>query len=198
MGADFAFGHNREGNIDFLIRHGQESGFDVHVVARRKLAGQAVSSTAVRTLLAQGDVAEAARLLGHYFGFEGSVVAGFGRGVGLGYPTANIQAAPAQQLPATGIYAGYLRLNDRRYPAAISVGYNPVFAGTELRVEAYVLDFEGNLRDRTVGVEFVQRLRDEQNFEGVDQLIAQMGRDVAQAREILQAAKDPNGSVLHP
>jgi riboflavin kinase/FMN adenylyltransferase len=103
----------------------------------------------------------------------------------MGYPTANLAPLPYQILPATGIYAGYLRFDDRRLPAAASVGYNPVFGGKDLSVEAFVLDFSGDLRGKDVSLEFVDRLRDEQNFASVDALISQMDRDVQRVRQIL-------------
>lgn len=197
-GADFAFGHKRQGNIDLLIGAGQYSNFAVHVVARQKLDGHAVSSSAVRDLLVAGDVEQAAVLLGHFPGISGEVVTGHGRGTGLGYPTANLQPPPHQLLPATGIYAGFLRHESRRLPAAISVGYNPVFEGKDIRVEAFVLDYSGELHGARVGLDFVGRIREERNFAGVDDLIAEMGRDVERARQILEAAQEPGELMLHP
>jgi riboflavin kinase/FMN adenylyltransferase len=184
-GSDFVFGHNREGTIDFLISAGQKDGFAVHVLPRQRLGDVPISSTAVRELITAGDVAGASQLLGHYPSVAGPVVAGHARGAGMGYPTANLAPLPYQILPATGIYAGYLRFDDRRLPAAASVGYNPVFGGKDLSVEAFVLDFSGDLRGKDVSLEFVDRLRDEQNFASVDALISQMDRDVQRVRQIL-------------
>lgn len=187
IGADFAFGNKREGNVQFLIDRGQADGFDVHVVARQDIDGERISSTRVREFVEAGNMAAAERLLGHHFRISGPVTSGHGRGAGLGYPTANVQPPPHQVLPATGIYAAWIDIDGSMHPAAVSVGYNVQFNGDQIRVEAFVLDFEGNLRGRTVGLDFVERLRDEQRFANVDELIAAMDRDVARTREILHA-----------
>ena len=197
-GADFAFGHKRQGTVDFLIRSGQQSNFAVHVVSRQKLDGLPISSTAVRDLIVAGDVEGAAVLLGHFPAISGDVVTGHGRGTGLGYPTANIQPSPHLLLPATGIYAGFLRHEGRRLPAAVSVGYNPVFEGKDIRVEAYVLDYTGNLHGAHVGLDFVGRIREERNFDSVDALVEEMGRDVQRAKQILATAEEPGELILQP
>jgi riboflavin kinase/FMN adenylyltransferase len=198
VGADFAFGHKREGTVDFLIRGGQNIGFAVHIVSRQPLDGIPISSTRVRELIDAGNVVEAARFLGHYVSFSGAVMAGFGRGATLGFPTANIQHSPNQILPAIGIYAGYLRFDGRRLPAAISVGYNVQFNGQTVTVEAYVLDFSGDLRNKEVGVEFVARIRAEQKFDSVDDLLVEMRRDVEKTRSMLEQAQEPGELLLFP
>lgn len=196
VGEDFAFGHRRGGTVDYLVDAGKHSGFTVHVVTRRPFDGVSVSSSLIRDLVAAGTVTDAARYLGHYFALGGTVVRGQGRGRALGFPTANLRTEPYQLLPDTGIYAGYLRVDDRRLPAAISVGYNVVFGGREIVVEAHVLDFDEDLYDKVVEIEFVDRVREERNFEGVDALIAEMHRDVATVRRILAAAEVPGERVL--
>jgi riboflavin kinase/FMN adenylyltransferase len=136
-------------------------------------------------------VARAADFLGHAFELQGVVVSGFGRGAALGFPTANVQAAPApayQLLPATGIYAAYLWAEGERHPAAVSIGTNPVFDGVELTVEAHVLDFQGDLRAKVVRLEFLRRIRDEIKFDGVEALVAEMHRDVERVRSMVEAA----------
>jgi riboflavin kinase/FMN adenylyltransferase len=198
VGADFAFGHKREGTVDFLIRSGQTVGFAVHIVSRQPLDGIPISSTGVRELIEAGNVGEAARFLGHYVGFGGTVTRGFGRGAKLGFPTANVQHSPYQLLPALGIYAGYLRVDGQRLPAAISVGYNVQFDGETVTVEAYVLDFSGDLSNREVGVEFVARIRDEQKFDTVDDLLGEMQRDVEKTRSILGQSEEPGELLLTP
>jgi riboflavin kinase/FMN adenylyltransferase len=197
VGADFAFGHTRTGDVDFLIRAGSRSGFAVHVVARQTLGGQEVSSTRARELVAAGRVAEAAYILGHYASVSGTVVQGAGRGAGLGYPTANLALAPTQLVPGTGIYAGYMRWDGQRRPAAISIGFNVVFGGEILSVEAFALDFDGDLRGKEMHLDFVDRLRGEENFDSVDALVEQMHRDVAQVRSILERTGEP-GELLLP
>ena len=191
-GADFAFGYKREGDVHFLERVGRDAGFEVQVVGRQQLGPESISSSAVRQLVSAGDVARAAEILGHYPGFEGLVVAGFGRGKELGFPTANVRPPSHQQLPATGIYAGCVGFNGRHLGAAISVGYNVVFGGTEIVVEAYVLDFTGDLRDAEVRLDFVDRIRPERDFDSVSALIAEMHRDVEKVRHILATAAEPS------
>jgi riboflavin kinase/FMN adenylyltransferase len=196
LGADFAFGHKREGDVAFLIRSGQQSQFDVHVLHRRPLDGMALSSSVVRALVAAGDVEQAAVLLGHYFSVHGTVVHGAGRGRQLGYPTANIKMPAHQALPATGIYAGYVRLGDRRLPAAASVGYNLQFDGHRLVVEAYILDFDEDIYGEDLALDFVARVREERKFESVEALVEQIGRDVEDVRRIVARAEEPGELIL--
>jgi riboflavin kinase/FMN adenylyltransferase len=196
-GSDFAFGHNRQGTVDFLIAAGQATGFAVHVVARRQLHGEQLSSTRARELVAAGDVRTAAIVLGHYATVAGRVVHGAHRGRELGYPTANVEPPPYQMLPPTGIYAGHLHVDGNPLPAAISVGTNPTFGGSEVGVEAYVLDFSGDLYGQQVLVDFVERIREEQTFASVEELLAEMERDVESVRGILQDAVEP-GELLLP
>lgn len=198
LGADFFFGHNREGDVHFLIREGQKRHFSVMVVPRQRLFGQPISSTLVRTLVHSGETREASRFLGHYFGFAGPVTQGFGRGSELGYPTANVKPSPHQDLPGIGVYAGYVTVHGRRLPAAISVGFNVVFGGERVVVEAYVLDFEGDLRGETVELGFVARVSDEEHFETIDELVAKIARDVEAVRRILAETPEPGEIVLRP
>ena len=170
VGADFRFGRGAAGDPALLAR----LGFEVTEVPRL----EGVSSTRVRALLREGEVVEAARLLGRPAEVEGTVVLGYQRGGTLGYPTANL-AVPADLLvPAYGIYAG-AALGHR---AAISIGVNPHYGGQERRVEPHLLDFEGDLYGQRLVVELWQRLRDERAFEGEDELVAQIAQDVRQTR----------------
>jgi riboflavin kinase/FMN adenylyltransferase len=193
VGANFRFGHKQAGDVETLAALGREHGFTVDAVALiggEQVAGNddAVSSTWIRGRLADGDVAAAARGLGRLHAVEGPVVRGDGRGRGLGYPTANVEVAEGIAVPADGVYAGWLvRADGTRLPAAISVGTNPTFDGTERRVEAYALDVDLDLYGEHVRVEFVDRLRGMERFDGVEPLVAQMGRDVEQARSVLLA-----------
>lgn len=197
IGADFAFGHQRQGTPEFLIACGAREHFAVHVVPRQALDGVPISSTLIRKLVSTGQVHEAARFLGHWYSVRGPVVTGYGRGKQLGFPTANVQPPPHQQLPATGIYAGFARLSTEGQPAAISVGYNPVFGNQQLSVEAYLLDWEGDLRQRIVALDLVQRIREERNFAGIEALVQQMNLDVAEVGGILAGAQQP-GELLLP
>ena len=165
-GEDFRFGVRRSGDLALLERLG-------FTVARvEKLAG--VSSTAIRAALAEGDVRTAAAMLGRPFELDGVVVAGDQRGGTLGYPTANLRLEPDLACPLYGIYAG-LGLGHR---AAISIGTNPHYGGSERRIEPYLLDFEGDLYGKRLVVELWERLRDEAVFDSEEALVEQIGRDV--------------------
>jgi riboflavin kinase / FMN adenylyltransferase len=174
-GENFRFGHRRSGDLDTLA----ELGFDV----RRVPLVEGVSSSRIRQLLAAGEIEGAAHLLGRPPEVEGTVVAGDARGGTLGYPTANLAVPGGLVVPAYGIYAG--RVGDHR--AAISIGVNPHYGGQERRVEAFLLDFEGDLYGERLVVELWQRLRGEQAFASEQELIDQIGRDVAAT----QAARPP-------
>jgi riboflavin kinase / FMN adenylyltransferase len=169
-GADFRFGRRRTGDLDLLERLGFE-------VSRVELL-EGVSSSAIRELLRTGDVAAAAQLLGRPAAVEGLVVSGDARGGTLGFPTANLRPEPDLLVPAYGIYAGSAA--DQR--AAVSIGTNPHYGGSERRVEAFLLDFEGDLYGQRLVVELWQRLRDEQAFESEEELVAQIARDVEATR----------------
>ena len=169
-----------------LAELGAGSGFTVDAVPL--LAGDAepVSSTWIRGRIEAGDVAAAADGLGRLYAVDGPVVRGDGRGRGLGYPTANVEVAEDIAVPADGVYAGWLVRADRsRLPAAISVGTNPTFDGTERRVEAYALDVDVDLYGEHVAVEFAHWLRGMERFDSVDELLAQMAVDVADTRKVL-------------
>jgi riboflavin kinase/FMN adenylyltransferase len=169
-GADFRFGRGRSGDLALLER----LGFEVEAV--ELVPG--VSATAIRELLRAGDVVNAAQGLGRAVEVEGVVVSGDARGGTLGFPTANLRVDPELLVPANGIYAG-AALEHR---AATSIGTNPHYGGTERRIEAFLLDFEGDLYGRRVIVELWQRLRDEQAFATEADLIEQIARDVDAAR----------------
>lgn len=174
-GSDFRFGTRRSGDLELLAR----LGFDVLEVDLLPN----VSSTAIRTALHAGDVVEAASMLGRPYELDGVVVAGDQRGGTLGYPTANLALEPQLVCPAYGIYAG-AALSHR---AAVSVGTNPHYGGTERRIEPFLLDFDGDLYGRRLVVELWERLRDEAAFDSEEALVAQIARDV----EATRAARRP-------
>lgn len=177
-GADFRFGVRRSGDLELLER----LGFDVVVVP--ELPG--VSSTAIRAALAEGDVKGAAAMLGRPFELDGVVVAGDQRGGTLGYPTANLRLEPDLACPRYGIYAGF-GLGHR---AAISVGTNPHYGGTERRIEPYLLDFDGDLYGKRLVVELWERLRDEAVFESELALVEQIALDVEATQRALRPTPD--------
>jgi riboflavin kinase/FMN adenylyltransferase len=174
-GENFRFGRSREGDLHTLA----DLGFEVRPVP----LVEGISSTRIRQLLREGEVEAAAQLLGRPHEVEGTVVSGDARGGTLGYPTANLAVPGEVIVPAYGIYAG--RVGDNR--AAISIGVNPHYGGQERRVEAFLLDFEGNLYGDDLIVELWRRLRDERAFASERELIDQIGRDVEETR----AAKPP-------
>lgn len=184
-GPNFALGFKREGTIAVLSELGQEMGFAVTVVEPAGNADGLISSTRVRDLVAQGDVADAAQLLGHYPLLRGIVVHGDHRGRELGYPTANLDVPERKLIPANGIYAVRVRLGDEWHDGAASIGVRPTFGGGKRLVEVYLFDFSRWIYGTELEVYFVERLRDELKFDSVDALLAQMARDVAQARALL-------------
>jgi riboflavin kinase/FMN adenylyltransferase len=179
-GEDFRFGVRRSGDLALLERLGFE------VVVPPEI--EAVSSTAIRAALGEGDVQAAARMLGRPFELDGIVVAGDQRGGTLGYPTANLLLEPNLICPRFGIYAGAAR----EHRAAVSIGTNPHYGGTERRIEPYLLDFEGNLYGERLLVELWERLRDEAVFDSEEALVAQIARDVDATRK----ASRPSGPTL--
>ena len=192
VGHDFHFGHGRRGNVPLLTQMGAELGFDVLGIRLVGDTGAAYSSTRIRGLLHDGDVAGAAALLGRPHEVRGTVTRGDARGRDLGFPTANIAMPGEVLLPADGIYAGWYRRPDgARHMAALSLGRRPTFyehADTSL-LEAYLLDFEGELYGERAAVQFVARLRDEERFDSVEALVARIGDDVAATRAVLVGRK---------
>ncbi len=186
-GADFALGYKREGTVEFLKALGKEKNFSVAVVEPQASNGQIVSSTRIRELVRQGEIDAATRWLGRVPSVRGRVVKGDQRGHALGFPTANLAIADRRLIPADGIYAVRVRINGERFNGAANIGVRPTFGGTQRLVEVYILDFDRDLYDQVIEVQFVQRLRDELKFESVDALIEQMRKDVAEARRALAA-----------
>ncbi len=188
VGHDFHFGRNRGGNVEMLQRLGATHGFDVLGMRLVATGDEAVSSTRIRSLLHDGAVGQAAGLLGRPHEVRGTVMRGDARGRDLGFPTANVAVPDGVCLPADGIYAALYTTPDRvTRPAAVSLGRRPTFyvdAKASL-LEAYVLDFDGDLYEQPAAVSFVERLRGEVRFEHVDDLIKQMHADVADTRAAL-------------
>lgn len=185
-GPGFALGKGREGDIDYLRTLGAELGYSVQVVSPMHVGGQVVSGTRIRNLLQEGRIGEASVLMGRLPTLPGEVVAGAARGHQLGYPTANLRTPPKVIVPANGIYAVRVYLEGERFDGVASIGVRPTFeAHGERKVEVHIFDFERDIYGRRLTLEFVRRLRDEQKFEQVDALIAQMDRDAANARTVL-------------
>jgi riboflavin kinase/FMN adenylyltransferase len=186
VGYDFTYGQGRAGTTDALRVHGAKAGVEVDIVPPIEVGGEVASSTRIRSYLASGDLAPAARLLGRRWDVDGVVVHGAGRGRTIGIPTANIQ--PDSDLPIRpGIYAVTLTVDEDTLPAVASLGTNPTFVdGGSLTLEVHVLDFVGDLYGQRVRTTFVERLRDEAKYDSVDALIVQIHRDIDAARESLK------------
>jgi riboflavin kinase / FMN adenylyltransferase len=183
VGENFRFGKGARGDPDFL---GSRDEFETRVVPLVEVAGETVSSSHIRALVAAGDVKKAADFLGGPFLFEGAVVAGDRRGRKLGVPTANVVPDDRLVCPGHGVYAAWAH----GHPAAVNVGVRPTFeTGRGLLVEAHLIGFEGDLYGQTLRIAFVERMRGERRFESVEALVEQMGRDVEQAREICAATR---------
>jgi riboflavin kinase/FMN adenylyltransferase len=186
VGADFRFGHDRAGDIGTLAEIGRADGFETEAVPLLGDAGHKIGSSAIRRLIAQGRVEDAAQRLGHNFRLAGEVVEGDKRGRDLGFPTANLEPHPRACLPGNGVYAGWWVWNDRRLPGAINVGVRPTFKEDDRQLcEIYVLDFEGDLYGEKGEVEFVAFLRPEERFDSAEALITQMHADVEETRRLL-------------
>lgn len=187
VGPDFAMGHKREGDIEMLTALGSKMGFTVQKVDLMVNGGKAVRSTQIRQAIASGDISAASEMLGRHFSLSGKVGQGEKRGRELGFPTANLDVPPDMAVPANGIYATFAYVDGQRYMAATSIGTRPTFNGIGRTIEAFLLEFDSDLYNRPVRLEFVQRLRDELKFDDVEALQDQMNIDVQQTREILQA-----------
>jgi riboflavin kinase/FMN adenylyltransferase len=181
IGFDFAFGRGRTGNADWLRAHG----FDVDVVAPYRIDGRDLHSSEIRRLITEGDVQDANLLLGREYSMSGPVEAGARVGRTLGFPTANISPEPNKLVPALGAYAGRVFAPEGQFVAALSVGYRPTFGGTELKVEAFLLDFEGDLYQQRLELRFVRYLHPDIRFPSVADLVQQLKKDVAETRRIV-------------
>jgi riboflavin kinase/FMN adenylyltransferase len=186
IGYNFTFGHDRAGTPDMLRAAGATHGFAVTVVPPLSFDGLVVSSTKVREFVLEGRVDSATRVLGREFELAGIVVRGAGRGRKIGVPTANLQPE-GELVPRGGVYVGHVRRGGERLPAVINVGINPTFVdGGVQTIEGHILDFDDDLYGERLTFEFHQRLRAEQRFSGVAELVARIRLDIEQGREVLR------------
>jgi riboflavin kinase/FMN adenylyltransferase len=188
-GSDFAFGRARTGDMAWLRKHGLRRGYEVEEVPGFRLDGEEVHSSDVRRLLTLGEVQAANRLLGREFALTGLVEPGDRIGREIGWPTVNLAVPPGKLVPGHGIYAGWARVPGGEHQAAISVGYRPTFDKTDLRVEAYLLDFAGDLYQQRLELRFVARLRDEIKYPDAKLLSEQIARDVEDTRQVLDRSR---------
>ena len=185
VGSDFALGYKREGNVPFLKVQGEAKGFTVEAIDLIMAENAAISSSGIRAALEQGNVEAAREMLGRSYSISGKVIQGEQRGRTIGIPTANLDVWSEQVIPANGVYAGWALLDGERYKAATNVGQRPTFNGTNITVEAHLLDFDRDIYGETLTFTFEKRLRAEMRFSGIDQLIAQIKADAQAAREYL-------------
>jgi len=187
VGADFALGYKREGNVEFLTQAGKTRDFSVHVVdmVQTVSLGQTISSTLIRQLLSEGNVGKVADLLGRSYCVSGPVIAGKKRGRMLGFPTANMAVWDEQIIPMNGVYAGWAMLGEERFMAMTNVGYSPTFGNKAVTVEPYLLDFDRDIYGETLTLTFEKFLRPEAKFDGLDALVAQIKHDVEEGRAFL-------------
>jgi riboflavin kinase/FMN adenylyltransferase len=186
VGVDFQFGHGREGAVPTLQALGERYGFAVSVVEPIGLGGAVVSSTRIRQALREGDLITAQALLGRPYSVSGTIVHGEERGRSLGFPTINVTPPDDKLLPRDGIYATWAVIGGERFRAASSLGVRPTFGAGPRKLEAYILDFSGDLYGQQATIVFVERLRDEVKFESADDLARQIALDVEQSRLALR------------
>ena len=193
LGPDTALGRNREGDYEFLRRQGEDLGFWMEPVEPFLAEGVPVKSRRIRDDIVRGDVETGAALLNRKYSVGGQVVVGDRRGNQLGFPTANLDIDDRLMLPGDGIYATWAVIDGVRYPSATSIGVRPTFGLTERLVEVYVIDFDQDLYGQWVSVEFVVKLRDQENFSSVEELVRQIEQDVTASR--LALARDRGSHV---
>ncbi len=183
VGAHFAFGHGRDGNLELLQQLGQDMKFIVHGLSNLSLDGETVSSTRIRAAIAEGQLDAAGQMLGREYALAGEVVKGDQRGRELGFPTANLDITDLCT-PPNGVYAAHAEVAGATHRAAVNIGLRPTVAEVEptLHVEAHLLDFEGDLYGEVLTLTFVGKLRDEKPFDSLDALKAQIEKDIVQAR----------------
>ena len=186
VGSGFRFGYRQLGDVALLRELGQQHGFavdDVDILEE----GVPVRSTVIRALVGEGHVAAAARLLGRPFRLVGRVVPGDQRGRTIGYPTANLEVADGLVVPGSGVYAVHIRHGEASHFGVVNVGNRPTFGGEQSVIEAHLLDFRGDLYGAELTVDFVRRLRAEQKFPGIDELVQAIAGDVERTRQVLEA-----------
>jgi riboflavin kinase/FMN adenylyltransferase len=189
IGHDYTFGQGKKGNSDYLISSGRELGFAVEEIDAFKAGEAVVSSTLIRNLIIKGDFKIVTTLLGRWYNVAGIVVFGHGRGVELGFPTANIDPEK-ELLPLAGIYTAFADAEGKRYMAALNIGEKPTFADYTFTFEAYLLDFVGDLRGKRLDIHFVEKLRDIIKFDSPEKLKKQIAVDVKKIRKILETCID--------
>jgi riboflavin kinase/FMN adenylyltransferase len=191
VGYDFALGKGREGNVNYLRQLGEELGFQLHIVEPISSDGRIISSSQIRNLLVEGEIEEVNKLLGRSYRVVGEVVHGDGRGKKIGIPTANLETGNEKLIPGAGVYACKVQIMDRLWPAAVNIGTRPTFENSNpvSHVEAHILDYSGDLYSQQLAVEFISRLRGEERFKSVEELIHQVQHDIDRARQLFEGTQ---------
>jgi riboflavin kinase/FMN adenylyltransferase len=187
IGYDHHFGKGRGGDINVLQELGSKFNFEVSVIPEYSIAGEIVSSTKIRDALLEGDVVKAGKMLGRYYSFKGKIIRGDGRGKKLGFPTANISVENEDKLmPAIGIYAGECIVDSEKYYGLLSMGRRPTFHSDGIVIpEFYIFDFDKDIYDKVMQVKLIEKIRDEEKFNSVEELISRMKKDEEKGKEIL-------------
>ncbi len=190
VGYDYAFGYKREGGIKLLQEMGDTIGFKVHVVEPIHLNSTLVSSTSIRKFIQEGVLQEAKRFLGRDYQIMGTVISGKNRGGRLlGFPTANIKLID-ELIPKRGVYAVTVDVDDETYYGVSNIGYNPTFGDNALSLETHILDFSGDLLEKTISINFIAHLRNEKTFQSVQELSDQIAKDIQRARESIRLREE--------
>ncbi len=193
VGPDFAMGHRRGGDRTTLVDLSQEMGFFMDVIEPLQAGdGLVISSSAIRDAILEGDVVRAANMLGRKYSLTGTIIRGHGRGIDLGFATANLSVPGGAIVPRDGIYATWADVQGENYMAATSIGFNPTFPERDHSIEAHLLDFKGNLYGNQMRLNFVRRLRSELKFSNMDGLQQQINQDLLKTRAILEANRVVN------
>jgi riboflavin kinase/FMN adenylyltransferase len=195
IGADFRFGRDRGGDAGFLAAAGPGLGLEVEIVDMVAADRDVVSSTRIRQALEAGEVEDATRMLARPFELKGVVEVGDRRGMQIGFPTANLAVPEGLLIPANGVYAAWAMIGEEPYRSVVNIGVRPTFEGVDRRVEAHLLNWEGDLYGAPLALRFLSRIRDERRFEGVEALVRQISADVEAASQTFEDAKV--GSVPH-
>ena len=190
FGPDFAMGHQREGDSSVLSAIGDELGFNIMVIdPLTNNQGSTIKSTTIRQAIFDGNVTDAGKLLGRNFNINGEVIKGFGRGEPMGFPTANIKSAPEIIVPGDGIYATWATVEGQRYMSATSIGIRPTFDASDRTIETFIMDFNGKLYGKQLGLDFVSRIRNEVKFPSIEVLKNQISQDIEETKKILKSLK---------
>ena len=185
LGQDFTLGRRQEGNAHSIAEFSSSIHFELTVVPHLKMGKEIISSTAIRKALVDGDIKKANKMLGRYFSLNGKIVSGTGRGADIGFPTANMDIEPQRGIPADGVYATRVYIDNQSYYSVTNIGSCPTFGNNERTVEIHIIDFQGDLYRRELKIDIIDKLRNEICFAGTEALQNQISADIKQALSIL-------------